>query len=242
MNSKKKYDEEEDFYYDIPLIMDILKMEPENIDPVVTGMSKTDPLKAPPYIVDVEMSVTSSSSTFPDVKDIEPNTESLNISKNLINKAKQDLALFEVVLRKFIKTQLINIYKERWWEDGIPENIKQKVIKNIKTATEHQDPRAEFDNTSYMDYSDYFSIIMNRKNWENSFSKIFFDKENLNFPFDRLRVFRNACLHERMIQDEFNKYLIFMDEILKFLTKDTPGYEKFSRGIETLQKEKRNKE
>jgi len=229
---------------DEPKIQEITRMKFEDIDPTIEGV-----LQAPensdnirPYIVEVERPVTFTEADnepidiAEDQVIIQPEYEDGTDENNLVerfNKAKEDLANFEEILRMFILAKLKESYKEEWWELGIPEYVQKKVINNLEEAKK-QDPRMEFDKLTFMDYSDYFSIIMRNKNWRNIFSNIFLDKENVNFPFKRIKAFRNSCYHGRLIPSEFNKYLVFMDEILKFISGVLSQYGDMASKLENL--------
>ncbi len=73
---------------------------------------------------------------------------------------------------------------------------------------------------NFLDFSDYSSIILRKKNWINVFSKYFPDKKSLDYPLEKLRIIRNDVSHVRVHPDDLNRYYVYIDEIKKYFNQN----------------------
>jgi hypothetical protein len=134
-------------------------------------------------------------------------------------KIREDIARFELEIRNFIEVNLKMHYKEAWWEEGIPEIIKNKVSNRI-TDRQKQDPKIDANKMNFLDFSDYSSIILRKRNWSSVFVKYFPDKKSLDYPLEKLRIIRNDISHVRVQPDDLNRYSIYIDDIKKYLNQN----------------------
>ncbi len=129
---------------------------------------------------------------------------------------RENIVRFELEFRNFIKKNLKTHYKEDWWEIGIPEIIKNKVANRI-TNRQKSDPKIDVTKMSFLDFSDYSSIIFRKKNWSSVFANYFPNKKSIDYPLERLSIIRNDISHARVHPDDLNKYSVYVDEIKKYI-------------------------
>ncbi|MFW9915984.1 MAG: Swt1 family HEPN domain-containing protein [Candidatus Thorarchaeota archaeon] len=112
----------------------------------------------------------------------------------------QDL---EQTLRIFIITKLEARYGEKWWQQGIPNDIRQKCQerkeKNEKPYPWSEDKEHRL--LDYADFSDYAKIIEKKDNWHEVFKPIIRDKNTFVTKLRELEPIRNDISHSRSLDD-----------------------------------------
>ena len=54
----------------------------------------------------------------------------------------------------------------------------------------------------YSDFKDILLVILESRNWENSFESLFGDKDDISVSFHRLAPIRNSIAHNRQLSDD----------------------------------------
>lgn len=124
------------------------------------------------------------------------------VPKENLEKMQEDLMLecynlimsFERELRKFIKLKLEAYYGNKWWEEGIPKYIREKVEEIIES--EHEKGK-EVELIEGLNFSHYEEILGNSKNWGKIFSQIFGDKNIMIGNLRIIREIRRRVAHSR---------------------------------------------
>lgn len=132
-------------------------------------------------------------------------------------KAKEDIEKFEIEIRNFLKNQLIKAYKETWWEDGIPDYVRNDVEKKI-SIRQKSSPNFEFEDINFLEFGHYFIIISRKKNWTNIFSHIFPDKKSVDYLLKKLKTFRNDLYHGHLNSEDLDKYSVYIDDITNYFS------------------------
>ena len=123
-----------------------------------------------------------------------PPGESDKIREDLLLECFNLIATFEKELRSFIKSKLIEYYGEEWWSKGISEEIRRKAEKRI-ISEERKNKKVDL--IDGLDFSNYETIICDKKNWKEIFSKIFGDKNNLIARLRSIKKIRDSVAHSR---------------------------------------------
>lgn len=139
------------------------------------------------------------------------------IIKRQIKTAKTDIDNFERNIRSFIKANLKDAYESNWWEEGIPEYIRNPVENKIKIMGA-KEAKIGIDKMDYIDFLHYHSIITERNNWEQVFSKIFPDKNVVEKNFENLRVFKTNLYEGTIPAGELSNYNIYIHAIRNYFT------------------------
>jgi len=109
--------------------------------------------------------------------------------------------LFEIKMRNLINISLINEYGEDYWEESIPEDIRNVVDRKIKhdinlhPYNQQKYLRCE-ERLNFLDIMDYLKTIM--VNWT-LFKNIFESKSELEKHFLNLNNYRNSIKHAKEI-------------------------------------------
>ena len=107
-----------------------------------------------------------------------------------------DLLRFERRLRAYIERRLRQHYGESWWEEGIPNSVREIAARNRSgKPPEEQGPDSR--NVKFLEWGDYSAIILNKRNWKNVFEGDFRDKERATVYLKDLTDSRNAIVHAR---------------------------------------------
>jgi len=131
-------------------------------------------------------------------------------------KIKQKLDNFEKKIRSFIKEKLKLVYGNNWWEDGIPEYVRERAQKRLEKAKK-RNPNIKFNKIDFLTFSDYFSVILRKKNWDKVFSRNFHDKRNLEYPLEKLREIRNNVSHVHLNPEDLDKYEVYIKDVMKYM-------------------------
>jgi predicted transcriptional regulator len=134
---------------------------------------------------------------------------------DLKTKAKEDIEKFEINIRNFLKNQLKKVYKDAWWEEGIPENIFKEIDNKI-TLRQKTAPNFKFEKINFLEFSHYLIIISKKKNWNSIFSNIFPDKESIEYPLNKLQSFRNDLYHGQLNSEDLKKYSVYIDDFTNY--------------------------
>ncbi len=124
---------------------------------------------------DLERSGNSSAEEIDDINKITDKTIATN---NLISD-------FELKIREFIEQQLRKLYREDWWNQGIPENIRE-IAEKRKERKKRIEPKRKYDAIDFLNFWDYNNIILYKKNWNNIFREFFREKYVIQAPFEKL--------------------------------------------------------
>ena len=148
---------------------------------------------------------------------LRPRIKRKSTLKRQIKSAKTEIDNFERNILSFIKVNLKDAYESGWWEEGIPEYIRFTVDNKIKTM-KAKDTDMEIDKMDYIDSLHFHSIITEKNNWEQVFSKVFPDKNVVEKNFENLRVFK-ANLYEGIVPaGDLSSYSIYIHAIRNYFT------------------------
>jgi len=103
---------------------------------------------------------------------------------------------FEGRLRRYIERRLRQGYGEKWWEDGVPTSARDNAARNRASRPE-EERGADSRNTKFLSWSDYATIILNKRNWKKLFEADFRDHETAAVYLKELTDARNALVHLR---------------------------------------------
>jgi dnd system-associated protein 4 len=128
------------------------------------------------------------------------------------------LQFFETRMRSFISSELEKTYGEKWWERGVPPDIslscsEKKIRRDQMPWIEGDDPHL----IQFVDFTDYYKIIIRKDNWKNIFSKYF---NNTSWVETKLTLeltpIRNELVHTRTLSDENSqKFRLAVKDILR---------------------------
>lgn len=124
---------------------------------------------------------------------------------------------FEMKFREFIIEQLKIRYGEKWWKQGITEDIKKKCQDRLKRDIEDKIEYSELHN--YMDFMDLYSLIdwkQNREIFKPRFPK---NIGLLHSKLVELYQIRNASAHPRrdITDDDISKIKIYIKDINQWI-------------------------
>ncbi len=139
-------------------------------------------------------------------------------AKRLIQSAKDDIRNFEINIRSFVKSRLTDNFKSVWWEEGIPEYIRQ-VVDNKFNATQPKKLDRTLDKIDFLDFTHYNAIITDKKNWEPIFSDIFTEKTVVETNLESLRVFKRNLYDGKVTPEEMSNYTLFIYTISSYFAK-----------------------
>lgn len=138
----------------------------------------------------------------------------------LDTKMKQDLGILERQFRKIISKGFEHI--PQWWKQRIPEDIKNRAKErkqNYESETYLQDT-AEYPLIEYVDFGDYSSIICQKNNWSEVFSKILppGSKSVFEIKMSELNGVRSHLYHNRKLSDiDKKRFDVYYNDIMRFL-------------------------
>ncbi|MFX1572300.1 MAG: NosD domain-containing protein [Promethearchaeota archaeon] len=138
--------------------------------------------------------------------------------KRQIETAKTDINNFEINMRSFIKTKLIDTYESRWWDEGVPEYIRTPIGTKIKTLKPKK-PGVPIDRMDLLDFTHYSAIITQRDNWEHTFSKIFPERGVVDTNFENLRIIKRDLAEGTITRERLSSYSLFLHNITNFFRK-----------------------
>ena len=143
--------------------------------------------------------------------------------KRQIETAKDDIDNFESNIRSFVKTKLKDTYESIWWEEGIPEYIRNIVVSKIRVEKPKKlDLRTDPMNS--LDFTHLNSVITDNNNWEQTFSETFPDKNVISENIERLRLFNRNLEEGNITPEDFTLYPLYINAIRTHFTR---GYNVF---------------
>jgi len=134
----------------------------------------------------------------------------------------------EVTLRKLIESKLSK-NDPNWWKTRIPDDVQDNAKKR-KRKNESPWNWIKGGNPliDYIDFGDYAKIISRRDNWNEFFSLIFINKNELSSKLGELEPIRNAIMHSRDIDEKQKRRLeLYSDDVFDKITRgsrNTAGY------------------
>jgi hypothetical protein len=107
---------------------------------------------------------------------------------------------FERRVRAFLVSALSRHYGAKWCKQRVPGTVltSWKVKRENAIAQGQQ----RLDLIEYADFTDYIQIITRSDNWEELFSTVFINKDDVTVSFQRLYPLRHATMHSREITKE----------------------------------------
>lgn len=100
---------------------------------------------------------------------------------------------FEHRMREFLRDHLINEYKDKWFEEGIPDEIQKEIEEKIKRDKSKEIYKEIGNPLHKCTINNYKTIII--YNWGEVFKKNFESKSTLKVEFENLNTLRNAIDH-----------------------------------------------
>ncbi len=149
---------------------------------------------------------------------VRPKIKKIRYTNKQIYKAKGEIVNFELTMRNFIRAKLEEKYGDEWWEKGIPEYIRLSFDDKIRKE-QIEDPQMNHQNMEFLEINHYFSIILEKKNWENVFSDIFPHKSSLGEIFENLRSFKSDLSQKNVTSEELSNYPAYIYSIMTFFSK-----------------------
>lgn len=138
----------------------------------------------------------------------------LEIRIGLMSNAYSNLYRLESMLRIYLETTLISYYGTQWWNDGIPQKVREAVISN-----KQRDGGNERD-INYTDFNHLKRIIFDTNNWKNIYEQIFDSQTGITGRLDELETVRNRIAHTRTLSnEEIIKLELYLREILEMMKK-----------------------
>ena len=141
-----------------------------------------------------------------------------DLKSNELN-ARDDIEDFEQKLRIMIRSKLKVYYEDEWWEKGIPSFIKSNIGPKVKSKL-LKNPNLSLDGVDFLEFGHYFSIISEKNNWESIFSNTFSLIQNIEEPFENLKVFKNKLYQKKVNMREYAKYSAYIFAITKYFKKE----------------------
>jgi hypothetical protein len=107
---------------------------------------------------------------------------------------------FENYIRDLIIRELESRYGEKWWNQGVPDDVRKECEDKMAREIEMGKP-AEHSKLIYADFSHYPKIILRKDNWRNIFASCFKGKEpsNVETYFKDLKECRDTSHHHRTV-------------------------------------------
>ena len=123
---------------------------------------------------------------------------------------------FESKIREFIKNQLEKSFGEDWWNQGIPQNIRE-MAETRKSNKQKVEPKRLYNTIDFLNFWDYNNIILYKKNWNNIFKEFFREKYVVQAPFEKISNIRNDIAHNRFMEEDYERCKTYIEDILKYL-------------------------
>jgi len=122
----------------------------------------------------------------------------------------------EEKIRKFLEQELSE-HNPQWWKQLIPGDVKQ----NAEDRKQKDELRKNWDYEkqsliSYIDFTDYEKIIIQKTNWRTIFQYVFNDKNAISVKLREIEPIRNAISHSRNLDfDEIKQLKFYSEDILR---------------------------
>jgi len=138
--------------------------------------------------------------------DLGPDSRSDERERTAQKTAETAVSQIEVALRRLVGTSLEGKYGSKWYIQGIPQNVKDDIEKNVKKDTSKypykaaelsSDPARFLEYTHIMQLAD---IIAWSPNW-GTFAGVFRNAEEMRSRALQLQVFRNHVMHNRKMDE-----------------------------------------
>jgi hypothetical protein len=107
---------------------------------------------------------------------------------------------FERRVRAFLVSALSRRYGAKWCKQRVPGSVLTSWKMKRKNALAQG--QQQLDLIEYADFTDYVQIITRSDNWEELFSAVFINKDDVTVSFQRLYPLRHATMHSREITKE----------------------------------------
>jgi len=147
-----------------------------------------------------------------------PRIKKKKYSKKQKIKAKLELENFKEDVRDFVYLKLEENYHDEWWEKGIPENIRIAIGSRIQAEKKFM-PKMKTQYRELLELNHFYPIISEKNNWDEIFSEIFPDKNDLKENFDNLSSTNNNLSQKVATPEEINNYPLYLYSIMNFITK-----------------------
>ena len=143
----------------------------------------------------------------------------------MVNSQHDDSEIYEILknleqdMRSFISMELSSI-NDQWWKQLIPEDVK----KNAEEKKHKDETRKNWDYEeqlliSYIDFTDYEKIIVQKNNWNDIFKHVFRDKNAISTKLKEIEPIRNAISHTRNLDIyEIKQIKFYSEEILRAIS------------------------
>jgi ribonuclease HIII len=125
------------------------------------------------------------------------------------------ISAFERELRSYLELRLRQAYDDRWWEEGVPVEVRSKAerrrdaeLKQGKNATA----------VDCLDFDHYQLILTLRENWERIFAADFKSKEQLIARLTLLKANRDPVSHTRPLEQRNKLEVIAAIDYLRRVT------------------------
>ncbi len=143
--------------------------------------------------------------------------------KRQIETAKDEINNFETKIRSFVKIKLKDTYKSIWWEEGIPEYIRNIVVSKTRIGKPKKlDLRIDLMDS--LDFTHLNFVITDSNNWEQIFSETFPDKNVISENLERLRLLKRNLDEGNITPEDFTLYPLYINAIGTHFTR---GYNVF---------------
>ena len=104
----------------------------------------------------------------------------------------QDL---EQRLRQFVEQRLSDLVGSNWMKARVPGDVRKRWRE--RQEADRADGRPIYNEIQYADFMDLADVIMEGKNWRESFKAVFRNREDIAVSFRRLHPVRKALAHSR---------------------------------------------
>jgi len=138
--------------------------------------------------------------------------------KRQIETAKDDINNFKSNIRSFVKTKLKDTYESIWWQEGIPEYIRN-IIESKSRIEKPKKLDLRPDPMDSLDYTHLNSVITDSNNWEQIFSETFPDKNVISENFERLRLFKSNLDEGNITPEDFTLYPLYINAVRTHFTR-----------------------
>lgn len=138
-------------------------------------------------------------------------------------KFNQNLVVLERIIREVIKDAFSKITEnEEWWKKRIPGDVKERARnrKNEHESGKYLQTSDEYDLIEYVDFGDYPTIIIQKDNWNEVFSKIFPKGSQyvLVVKWSELNKIRSDLSHSRILgENQKKRFEVYYEDMMEFL-------------------------
>ena len=131
------------------------------------------------------------------------------------------LTALEAKLRKLVEHAFRN--DPKWWKHNIPGDVRKRADENFDLEEEFRKEYSErsFRRVEFLDFRDYYEIIINGNNEEYFFSKKIFPSKNfLLTRLSELAPMRNIIVHRPPLEEnDAKRFRLFYKELTDYIDK-----------------------